>query len=77
MRASSEGVVTPRSTSLLWLAAGGRFGVQFPIERQTLFRVRTDLVADLAPPRIRVNDADAWTAPWVAGSLGADIVAHF
>jgi hypothetical protein len=77
MRASSEDVTNMRSQSLLWLAAGGRFGVQLPIERHVFLRLRTDLVADLAPPRFRVNAATAWTAPWLAASLGGDVVAHF
>jgi hypothetical protein len=77
MQASSEGVTEPRSTSLGWLAAGGRFGVEVPLEPLTMLRVRSDLVVDLAPPTFELNGVTAWVAPRVAASFGADVVAHF
>ncbi len=77
MQVSSEGVAIARSTSLVWLAAGLRLGVEVPIERLTFLRIRSDLVGDLEPARLRLNDAVAWSAPAVAASFGADVVAHF
>jgi hypothetical protein len=77
LRGSNESVVEPRSTALLWLAAGVRAGVQFPIQPQTLLRVRTDFVVDLDPPRLQFDGAGGWTAPRIASSLGCDFVTHF
>jgi hypothetical protein len=77
MQASSDGVAVARSTSLAWLAAGLRLGVEVPIQGLTHLRIRSDLVGDLDPATLRLNDAVAWNAPRVAASLGADVVAHF
>ena len=71
-QASSQGVAVSRSTSLAWAGAGVRLGVEVPLEGQTLFRLHTSFVYDLAPPQLVLNDATAWRAPAVAASLGGD-----
>jgi hypothetical protein len=77
MEASGAGVADGRSASLLWLAAGGRLGVLVPIWGKLLVRFHGDLVADLEPATLQLDGAGAWTAPPVAGSLGADLVVRF
>ena len=78
MRATGE---APGATDewVPWWAAGGRFGVTAPLSDETDIRVRSDLVVDLAPPRLHLNGiaAPVWDAPRVAESLGADVVVHF
>jgi hypothetical protein len=77
IRASSEGIVDARQASLLWLAAGARFGVEIPIEGQVAFRLRSDVVVDVGPPRLEVNGTRAWSAPLFATALAGDVVVHF
>jgi hypothetical protein len=77
LQSSSEGVVDAKTRSLLWLAAGARFGVGVDLPGEAALRLRSDIVADLIPYELQVNGQRAWRAPVVATSLGADVVLHF
>lgn len=77
MQVSSENVTPRRAESVLWVAVGGRFGVELPLHEEAALRVRTDFVGDVRPPTFRLNGMDQWTAPAVAASLSLDIVVHF
>jgi hypothetical protein len=77
IQTESEGVSNPRTQSILWLAAGGRFGVLVPLQSDAALRLRSDVVANLAPATLQLNTQDQWTQSPVAGSLGADVVFYF
>jgi hypothetical protein len=78
MQAWSDGVPDRRSQSILWLAAGGRFGTRIPLDaNRTELQVRGDLVANLVPPVLQLNGTPAWTAPPVAASFGVDVLVRF
>jgi hypothetical protein len=59
-----------------WWGAGGRLGVLAPMSHGAAFRVASDVVRDLARPKLQLN-GPPWEAPPVAGSLGVDLVLHF
>jgi hypothetical protein len=63
--------------SALWLAAGGRLGVLWPVEGSTMVRVRTDILGDLQRHAYWYGGVLAWTSPPVAFSFGLDVLAHF
>jgi hypothetical protein len=77
MQASSEGVANRHRQSVLWVAAGGRFGVLMPLHDHTVLRVRSDIVANLNRSVLQLNGKDQWDPPPAAASLGADVVVHF
>ncbi|MGH7434421.1 MAG: hypothetical protein ACRENE_01970 [Polyangiaceae bacterium] len=77
LQASSQGVEIEHGSTLLWLAAGLRLGVEVPIEKATRLRIHSDFLADLDPPVLRLSGWPAWTAPPLAATLGGDVVAHF
>jgi hypothetical protein len=76
MQASGE-LLGGRSTSIPWLAAGGRFGVDVPLDEGTMARLRSDVAGTFRPPSLQVNGTTVWQAPWVSTSLGVDLVVHF
>ena len=76
MRATGE-APGGASEGVPWWGAGGRFGVTTPLSDGIAFRLRTDLVVDLAPPGLALNGTRVWKAPPIAESLGADVVVRF
>jgi hypothetical protein len=65
------GLSHDRAQSTWFLAAGGRLGVDLPVSRSVYLRVYAEAVVDLDRPEFIVDDEPSWTAPLVAGSLGA------
>lgn len=64
--------------SAAWWAVGGRIGVAIPLGGgRTSLRLRSDILANLEPQTLELNQSQAWKAPGVAGSLGLDIIFHF
>jgi hypothetical protein len=74
---SGAGAPSAEQKSTIWWAAGGRLGVEVPLQSVLALRVRSDVVADLRPPVLLLNNLLAWGAPVVSTSLGADVVMHF
>jgi hypothetical protein len=77
IRAQGDGVADAHTAQLAWVAAGARFGVDFPAFAPIALRVRSDFVVDALPPQFRFDGVNIWTAPRVASSLGVDGVVHF
>jgi hypothetical protein len=77
MQTTGGGVSDGRSPSVLWLAAGGRFAVEMPLEGRSVLRVRSDIVGNYRPPALYLHSVSVWQAPEISSSLGADIVIHF
>jgi hypothetical protein len=76
LQSSAEGPGTV-SKSSVWGAFGGRIGVMFPVAGPLFLRVRADLLGDVSPSNLELNGHSAWTAPYVAGTLGIDAVVRF
>jgi hypothetical protein len=64
------------SKSTLFAAVGGRFAGELPLTQTFSLRAHVDLLGDLAPTSLKI-DAYAWTAPRIALSAGAGLVARF
>ncbi len=77
MQTSSSGVSDGRSSSVFWLAAGGRIAVEVPFEGRDVLRIRSDFVGNYRPPDLELHSASVWQAPSVSSSLGADVVISF
>ncbi len=77
MQAAGPGVPGTHSESTPWWAAGGRLGVELPIGGGLRIRFHGDLLGDLSPVTLHLADGLTWTAPPLAGSVGADLVFHF
>jgi hypothetical protein len=77
MQASGEGFPGARSMSILWLAAGGRVGVDVPLGESPTLRVQSDVAGTFRPPSLQVHGTSVWSAPPVSASLGAELVVHF
>jgi hypothetical protein len=74
---ASEGVPDPQSRWSTWIAAGGRLGVEVPLQSTLGLRVRSDVLADLSQRSLEVNRTVFWVAPGIATSFGIDVVVHF
>jgi len=76
MRAGEAPNVSEQSAP--WWAVGGRIGIVLPVGGdRTGFRLRSDLLGNLAPQTLTLNGLQAWKAPRFSESLGADVVIHF
>jgi hypothetical protein len=74
---AGSGVQGARSGSALWLATGGRLGVEFPVGDRVRLRLHGDVVGNLARSTLDLSTKAAWHAPPWAGSAGAGLVFHF
>jgi hypothetical protein len=77
MQAQSSGVPARAQAGIPWWAAGVRAGVLVRLREAAWLRLRADVVANLNRKILEVNNAEAWKAPPVAGSLGIDAVLRF
>jgi hypothetical protein len=75
LQAWGWGVSHGVSDAAVFVAAGGRAGVEWPLSERFFFRLHGDAIADLTPPVFWLDHQEAWTAPPVAGTLGAGVVA--
>jgi hypothetical protein len=76
---SSPDTVTSSSGSALIALVGARLGGELPLFGTFALRLHADLLTDVIPPTLRLNQsaADAWTAPVIAATLGAGLVVRF
>jgi len=76
---SSPDTVASSSGSALIALVGARLGGELPLNGTFALRLHADLLTDIIPPTLRLNQsaADAWTAPVLAATLGAGLVVRF
>jgi hypothetical protein len=77
LQASGEHISPQSSRSTLFLTAGARLELEWPITETLALRARGEGVANLFRATLVLGDTDVWTASPVAGSLGAGLTAHF
>jgi hypothetical protein len=76
LQAWGGGVSHPSSDAALFAAAGGRVGVELPLSARLFVRFHGDAMADLTPPKFRLDNQLAWNASSVAGTLAAGVGAR-
>jgi hypothetical protein len=77
MQASGSGVSTPHGAGTLFVSAGARIALEWPLSQTFSFRVHGDLIADLRRPTFVLDGASAWSAPPVAGSTAMGLLGRF
>jgi hypothetical protein len=68
-RASSN-LAHPSSDGMVFAAAGGRIGAEWPLSALLFLRIRGDLVAELNRPTYELDGQSPFTANAVAGTFG-------
>jgi hypothetical protein len=77
LQAWGGGVNNPGSDAALFVAAGGRVGVELPLWARAFVRFHGDVLAELTPPTFRLDDQTAWRSAFpIAGVLAAGVGAH-
>jgi hypothetical protein len=77
LHASGADVLVPRSGSAFAAAIGPRVGVEVPIGHALVFRIRGDLLVNLAQPTVSLNGAPAWRLPPIGGVAGMGLAYRF
>jgi hypothetical protein len=77
LRAVSTGITDPRAVEGLFVSAGARVGFDWPLSERLSLRTHLDATVDLRRAHLQIGGMDAWTAPLVAGTAAAGLVAHF
>jgi hypothetical protein len=77
LRAESTGITDPRADEALFVSAGARVGVDWPLSERLSLRTHVDATVDLRRVHLQIGGGEAWTAPLVGGVAGAGLVAHF
>jgi hypothetical protein len=70
-------VRVPRSDSTVFAAVGPRFGVEVPLTGGLTARAYGELLANLQRTTVVMDGASPWSAPSVAGTLGAGLLLRF
>jgi hypothetical protein len=79
VRASGSEVSAPSQGTALFAVVGARLGAELPLTEVLFLRVHADLLLDLDPLTVRLNnnDAEEWQAPIAAATLGAGLFVRF
>ena len=77
LRASGKRVDHPANADALYLAGGGRLGLEIPVFQHLAARLSADLTGTLRPATFHLAGQEVWTAPPVAAALGGGVVAIF
>ncbi|HEY2513979.1 MAG TPA: hypothetical protein VGI39_24095 [Polyangiaceae bacterium] len=74
---ASGDLAQSRSASALWVAVGGRAGLELQMSRVLFLRAHADLLYDLTPPTFLVDGAGVFRAPSLAFVAGVGAGVHF
>ena len=77
LHAQSTGITDPRAADGLFVAAGARVGFDWPLSERFSLRTHLDATVDLDRAHMQIGGKPAWTAPPLAGTAAAGLVAHF
>jgi hypothetical protein len=70
-------IAQPRSGAVVVAAVGGRVGVEVPIADHVFLRSQLDVVANLTPVSLLIDQRKVWEAPFAAGMIAAGVVGRF
>lgn len=73
IRAHGIDVASPREASAVFLAAGGRIGIEKSLTSAVFARGYVDLVVPFSRPTLRVAGADVWSPSIPSGAVGLGI----
>jgi hypothetical protein len=71
-----EGVTSPASDHSLYLAVGGRVGVEVPISDAFALGGFVEAYAEPLRTALRLGDTEVWTSPLVGASAGMGVIGH-
>lgn len=74
LRASSRGVVRPRTGSALHAAIGPRAAIELPLAERLSLRVHGDVLVPLTTHTLEIDGASVYTLPRVAASAAIGVV---
>lgn len=77
LQASGGDVVTPRSDTAFWAAAGIRLAAEMPLWGPLAIGVHADGLAPFVKTTLRLNGEDVYSTAAVAGAMGLRFVVHF
>jgi hypothetical protein len=78
LRASGEGISSPRDDTSLYAAIGARLGAEAPLGSSSFaLGGFADIVAPLRRITFSIDDRAAWTTPAVGAAGGLEVVGHF
>jgi hypothetical protein len=77
LSATSSDVATSRDTSALYLGAGLRIGVAYPLTEAVELRLRTDVLANILRHDLEISGRTAYTYPVASVSIGAGVGIRF
>ena len=71
------GIAYPKASTVPFAIAGGRLGGDLPLSGPFALRAQLDLLRNLTPVSLLVDEQAAWTAPPLTASLAIGVVGHF
>jgi len=77
LQASGGDVVTPRSDTAFWAAAGVRLAADVPLWGPIAIGLHADALAPFVRTTLRLNGEDVYSTSAVAGAIGARVAVHF
>lgn len=77
LEATGAGVDAPATRSALYLGLGLRAGIEVPLGATFALSARAEVLAPLVHTTLRLDGADVWSTPALAGSLGLGLLAFF
>ena len=77
LRGEGRGVLSPTKASGLFASIGLRGGAELPLGSVFALRAFGEIDAPITRTTLRIDGADAWTTPSVAGVLGVSAVVAF
>jgi hypothetical protein len=77
LRAMGVDVSGGRAASTLFLAAGPRVGMEFPLGRGFAWRIDAEALGNLQRASVDLDGRQAWRAPPVLASLAGGVALHF
>jgi hypothetical protein len=77
LQASGDSIDVRRTDTAPWVALGVRGGAEIPLAGPLALGIVGDLVSPIVRTTFRLDGADAWTTPSVAGAGGLRLAVHF
>jgi hypothetical protein len=77
LRITGQDIDRPRSPSGLVVETGLRFSLIQNLGRYLFLAARVEGLVNLTRWRVTLDQAEVWTAPWLAATLGLDVGVRF
>ena len=77
LQGTGEGVSDPRNASTFFARAGGRVGIDVPLDETFALVVHADVAGNLTRTTLSLDGRQAWTTPPISGLLAGGLRAEF